>query len=84
MVGFWKYRKSWDKPFSEKIARRISRIPTNDLLTWSDQALTGVARSLSEYMRTQEDATLEELVTGAEALYALTYEINKRTHASFK
>jgi hypothetical protein len=82
MVKFWQ-RKKWDKSFSESIARRISRIPTNDLVSWADQALTGVGRSLSEYMRTQDEPALKELVSGAEALHALAYEIDKRTHARF-
>lgn len=83
MVKFWKSRKHWDKPFSEKVARRVARIPSHDLLTWSDQALTGVSQALSAYGRNQTPENLAELSTGAEALYALIYEMDKRSNASF-
>jgi len=80
MVNF-KKNKKWDKPFSEKIARRVSRIPANDLLTWTDQTLTAVSTSLSAFGRNQTPENAEELSTGAEALYALAHELNKRINA---
>ena len=82
MVNFLK-NKNWNKPFPEKIAKRISKIATNDLLMWTDQALTGVYQSLSTYGRNQTPENLSELSTGVEALHALVAEMEKRNTAVF-
>jgi len=78
MVNFPRRRK-WDKPFNEKIARRVKRIPTNDLTTWADQAIYELGRVLSIYERNRTPEASKELVTAAEALHAVADEINKRT-----
>jgi hypothetical protein len=82
MVNFLK-NKNWNKPFPEKIAKRISKIATNDLLMWTDQALTGVYQSFSTYGRNQTPENLAELSTGVEALHALVAEMEKRNTAVF-
>jgi hypothetical protein len=74
-----KFKKIWDKPFSEKVAKRVTRIPTGELNAWSDQALTELNRCLSSYQRTQDDAYLQEALLGAEALHAVVNEIYNRT-----
>ena len=73
-------KAKWDKPFSEKIARRVRRIPTHDLTTWADQAIYDVGRVLNIYERHGTPEALKELCDGAEALHALIHEINKRTN----
>jgi hypothetical protein len=74
-----KVKKIWDKPFSEKVARRISKIPTGELSSWADQSLTELNKCLSGYQRTQEDIYLQDALIGAEALHALVNEIYNRT-----
>lgn len=74
----WK-RKKWDKPFPEKIARRVARISTYDLTTWADQSLYELGRLLTIYERTQTKEALKELVLGAEAFHAVIEELNKRS-----
>jgi hypothetical protein len=78
MVMPWK-RKKWDKPFPEKIARRVSRISTYDLTVWADQSLYELGRLLTIYERNHTKEALKELVTGAEAFHAVIEELNKRT-----
>lgn len=80
MVNF---KKKWDKPFSQRIAKRVAKIPTNDLFMWADQTIVSLARSLSTYERGRTQSNLDELTTGAEALHALVHEIEKRTGTSF-
>lgn len=70
--------KNWDKPFSEKVARRVSKIPTGELTIWADQSLYEMGRLISNYERTRDVVFLKELASGAEALHAVVHELNKR------
>jgi hypothetical protein len=72
------FKKKWNKPFSEKVAKRVARIATPDLLDWSEQALSEISRCLSGYRRTNEAWYMEEALTGAEALHAVLDEYNRR------
>ena len=78
MVKFTRKPK-WDKPFSEKIAKRAKRIPTNDLTNWADQAIYELGRVLSIYERNRTPEASKELAECAEALHAVAHEINRRT-----
>jgi len=71
--------KDWDKPFSEKIAKRVSRIPTAELEMWIDQAIYEVGKCLSNYQKSREKVYLEEARNGAEALHAVVEELYKRS-----
>lgn len=80
MMIFFK-KKTWDKPFPEKVAKRVSRIPTGELEAWIDQALTEVGKCISLYTKTRDPIYLEEAVKGAEAVHAVTNELHTRmTH----
>lgn len=74
-----KKTKAWDKPFSEKIAKRVSRLQTAEMQGWVDQALYEVGRCLSMYQRSRDDLYLDEALTGAEAIHAMLDELRKRT-----
>jgi len=78
MMFFKKKTKTWDKPFSEKVAKRVSRIPTSELEMWVDQAIYEVGRCLSGFSKSREQVFLEEARTGAEALHAVVEELYKR------
>jgi hypothetical protein len=71
-------RKNWDKPFPEKIARRVSKLSTLDLNIWADQLLYDIGRSLSNASRHQTEENLNQLNTETEALHAIVHELNKR------
>lgn len=71
--------KDWDKPFSEKIAKRVSRIPTTELEMWIDQAIYEVGKCLSSYQKSREKVYLDEARNGAEALHAVVEELYKRS-----
>jgi hypothetical protein len=73
-----KKAKTWDKPFSEKIAKRVAKIPTGELEQWVDNAIYDVGRCLSSYQRNREQVYLDEAVIGAEALHAVVEELHKR------
>ena len=78
LMKFLKTKGSWTKPFSEKVAKRVSRIPTAELEMWTDQAIYEVGRCLSGYQKTREDVYLNEARQGAEALHAVVEELYKR------
>lgn len=70
--------KPQERPFSDKVAKRVSRIPTADLEMWIDQALTEVGRNLSGFSRSSEKAYLDEALNGAEVVHAVVYELHRR------
>ncbi len=76
---FSKDKAPWTKPFSEKIAKRVSRIPTSELEMWIDQSLYEIGRCMSLYAKTRETAYLTEALTGSEALHAVVDQLHKRT-----
>lgn len=78
MKSFFKQKKTWNKPFSEKVARRVARIPTGELEQWVDQATYEVGRCLSNYRKSGEQVYLDEALLGAEALHAVVDELNNR------
>jgi hypothetical protein len=77
-----KKKKYWNKPFPEKIAKRVSRIPTMELTVWADQSLYELGRLLSAYERARTPEAVKELVIGAEAFHAVVEELNKRTNTT--
>ena len=66
------------KPFPEKIAKRVSKIPTGELEQWIDQCLFDVGRLLTLYGKHRDNNYLKELLIGAEALHAVVDELNNR------
>jgi hypothetical protein len=74
---FWK-SKTWHKPFSEKVEKRIDKIPTADLTMWADQIITELGRALSQYEKQGSKDMLNELVMGAESLHAVVDALHTR------
>jgi hypothetical protein len=75
----FKKKEIWVKPFSEKIAKRVKKIPTGELTMWVDQAMLDLGRCLSQYERDRENKTfLEEALVGAEAIHAVVDELHTR------
>ena len=76
---FKKKTEPWVKPFPEKLANRVSKIATADLIMWLDQAMSETNRSISNYQRSNEPLELENMLVGAEAINALVSELHRRT-----
>ena len=81
-MPWFKKKTKWDKPFSEKIAKRVSRIPTGELSVWADQTIYEVGRLLSQYERSRSIENMTELAEGAEALHAVVHELHKRMNST--
>jgi retron-type reverse transcriptase len=74
----FKKKTIWDKPFSEKVSKRVSKIPTSELEMWIDQSLYEIGKCMTMYSKTRENIYLEEALVGAEALHAVVDELKKR------
>lgn len=77
MMSFFN-KKPWIKPFPEKIAKRVSRIPTGELEMWVDQSLTDIGKCLSLYGKSRDVVYLEEALKGAEAMHAVVDALYNR------
>jgi hypothetical protein len=77
-TGMFKKKEPWVKPFDEKIASRVKKIPTGELDLWADQALVELGRCLSMYGRSRDSSYLKEALTGVEAVHAIIDELNNR------
>lgn len=75
---FSKKKEIWVKPFSEKISKRVAKIPTNELEMWIDNALYEVGRCMSSYGKQRDSIYLVEALNGAEALHAVVNELHNR------
>lgn len=83
MMNFFKKKEPWVKPFSEKVSKRVSKIPTGELAIWVDQAMYEVGRCLTAYERSRDLNHLKEALSGAEAIHAVIDELhNRMTKAS--
>lgn len=76
---FWKKPKNSTHEFSEKVLKRISMIATPDLSAWVDQALSETSRCMSNYETSKDPVHIEDALVGAEAIYALVFELHKRS-----
>jgi len=74
----FKKKEPWTKPFSEKVAKRVVKIPTTELEMWIDQSLYEIGRCVSSYSKSREKMYLEEALQGAEALHAVVDELHRR------
>ena len=77
-TGMFKKKEPWIKPFDQKIANRVKKIPTGELDMWADQALVELGRCLSMYGRSRDTMYLKEALTGVEAIHAIIDELNNR------
>lgn len=77
-MNFLNKKEKWDKPFSEKVSKRVAKIPTGELEMWTDQSLYELGRCLSSYQKSREQFYLDEARQGAEALHAVIEELYKR------
>ena len=78
-MKLFKKNSTWDKPFSEKVAKRVAKIPTAELEMWIENSIYEVGRCMSGYSKSRELFYLEEARVGAEAMNAVVEELYKRT-----
>lgn len=75
----FKKKQLWAKPFSEKIAKRVKKVPTGELSMWVDQAMIDLGRCLHQYEKNRDvKMYLDEALVGAEAIHAMVDELHTR------
>ena len=77
-MNFFKKKTPWTKPFSEKISKRVKKIPTGELVIWTDQAMYDLGRCLNQYEKSKNSTFLDEALLGAEAIHAVVDELHTR------
>jgi hypothetical protein len=66
--------------FSERLVKRVAKIPTADLLLWIEQAMSETNRSCTSYIKASSPADLDDMMVGAEAIHYLVAELHRRTN----
>jgi hypothetical protein len=75
---FKKDKEPWTKPFSEKIYKRVQKLPSQELEIWADNCINELGKCISGYLKTRNAYYLEEALTGAEALHAVIETLKLR------
>jgi hypothetical protein len=71
-------RKSKNTKELSKVMRRVSGLPTAELLGWTDQIIYSIGRNLSAWQKSQNKSSLDEAQLGAEALHAILDTLKER------
>ena len=66
-----------------KLEKRVASISTPELVMWAENALFVIGKEATGWMRTRDQALLDEADLGAEALYAITQELKRRANNGF-
>lgn len=72
-------KKTWAKPFSEAVAKRVKKIPTAQLSPWAETCMNEVNRCLIEFSNSNSELYIREALKGAEALHAVVNELHDRS-----
>lgn len=72
-----KKKKGGDHP-QTKIQKRISKLPTSELVAWTENALFVIGKEITTYQRTGEKELLNEAEIGAEVLHEIVKELKRR------
>jgi hypothetical protein len=71
-------RKSKNTKELSKVKRRVSTLPTGELIGWTDQIIYSIGRNLSAWQKSQNQSSLDEAQLGAEALHAILDTLKER------
>ena len=76
-------RRKSNKVEQEKtqVEKRVANLPTEDLTKWAEQALYGIGRNMSDWVKSSETLYIEEAKLGAEALLAVMSELKNRSES---
>lgn len=62
-----------------KVKRRVSSLPTSELIGWTDQTIYSIGRNLSAWQKSQNQSSLDEAQLGAEVLHAILDTLKERS-----
>jgi hypothetical protein len=61
-----------------KIQKRVSKLPTPELISWAENALFVIGKEVTTWMRTNEKHLLNDAEMGAEVLNEIIKELKRR------
>ena len=61
-----------------KMEKRVAKLPSVELLSWTDQAIYSLGRNLSTWQKTEDKFYLDEAKAAAEALHAIVDTLSER------
>jgi hypothetical protein len=73
----FKKKKAGYQP-QTKIQKRISKLPSSELVSWTENALFVIGKEITTYQRTGEKELLNEAEIGAEVLHEIVKELKRR------
>jgi len=73
------FKKTWNKPFSEKLANRVKKMPTAQLSPWAETCMNEINKCLIEFDKSRAEIYIKEALSGAEALHAVVDELYNRS-----
>lgn len=65
-------------PVRSKVAKRLDRLPTGDVLDWADSVGSGLAKALNDYRRQGAPESLLEARRGAHSLLGVLDVLDRR------
>jgi hypothetical protein len=65
-------------PVRAKVAKRLDRLPSTDVLEWADNVGSGVARALQDYRRDGATESLAEARQGVLSLLGVLDVLDRR------
>lgn len=78
-MKFLRKKTTNNKPFSQKIVKRIAVSSTEELDGWVDMSLQDISRAMVTYHRTGAQTDLEDALLSAEVLHAILDTLKART-----
>lgn len=78
-----KILKRAGRPQPTKIQKRIANISTPDLVMWAENALYVIGKEITHHQRDRNMDSLSEALMGAEALYEICKELERRAKNEF-
>lgn len=61
-----------------RIEKRVAKLSTPELLTWSDQVIYSIGRNLSSWQKTEDKFHLDEARVAAESIHAILDTLSER------
>jgi hypothetical protein len=79
--AFWKGADGVIEPdyaVRDKVAKRLVRLPSADVLNWADSVGSGVAKALDDYRKQGSPESLAEARQGAQSLLGVLDVLDRR------
>ncbi len=77
-VNFTGIPPDWDSEVYAKMAKRVSKMASYELLEWADVCGSGMAKAYSDLRKELTQESLAEIREGLMALWAVTRELELR------